>query len=212
MPAREWASLGEGDVVALGRRVGEAVTLRVGGVPVARGDLVEIEGEVGVRIVERLGGDGGGDEEGRSRPRRRELSASPAASRRPRRPRRARPARPPVASSSAAPSALSAAPCGQRRRRVFVARDVQERGVDARRSRRTGRRCTGPTRSRPMGVGDGTLTLAVDGATGRVTGARRGAARPGDHRRRRRRREARGERCGARTRRTTASRARCSGR
>ena len=36
-----------------------AVTLRVGGVPVARGDLVEIEGEVGVRIVERLGGDGG---------------------------------------------------------------------------------------------------------------------------------------------------------
>lgn len=59
MPAREWASLGAGDVVALGRRVGEAVTLRVGGVPVARGDLVEIEGEVGVRIVERLGGDGG---------------------------------------------------------------------------------------------------------------------------------------------------------
>jgi flagellar motor switch/type III secretory pathway protein FliN len=39
--------------------VGEAVVLRVGGVPVARGDLVEIDGEVGVRIVERLAEDVG---------------------------------------------------------------------------------------------------------------------------------------------------------
>jgi flagellar motor switch/type III secretory pathway protein FliN len=39
--------------------VGEAVLIRVGGVPVARGDLVEVDGEVGVRIVERLTGDGG---------------------------------------------------------------------------------------------------------------------------------------------------------
>jgi flagellar motor switch/type III secretory pathway protein FliN len=37
--------------------VGEAVVLRVGGVPVARGDLVEIDGQVGVRIVERLAED-----------------------------------------------------------------------------------------------------------------------------------------------------------
>ena len=58
MAAREWAAVGKGDVVALGRRVGEPVVLRVGGVPVARGDLVEIDGEVGVRIVERLTGDG----------------------------------------------------------------------------------------------------------------------------------------------------------
>ncbi len=57
MAAREWAALGRGDVVTLGRRVGEAVVLRVGGIPVARGDLVEIDGEVGVRIVERLAGD-----------------------------------------------------------------------------------------------------------------------------------------------------------
>jgi len=56
MAAREWASLGRGDVVALARRVGEHVVLRVGGLAVARGELVEIEGEVGVRIVERLGG------------------------------------------------------------------------------------------------------------------------------------------------------------
>jgi flagellar motor switch/type III secretory pathway protein FliN len=58
MPAREWASLGRGDVVALGRRVGEPVLLRVGGVPLARGELVELEGEVAVRIVERLIGAG----------------------------------------------------------------------------------------------------------------------------------------------------------
>jgi flagellar motor switch/type III secretory pathway protein FliN len=58
MAAREWATLGRGDVLALGRRVGERVVLRVGGVPVARGELVEIEGEVGVRIVERVGGGG----------------------------------------------------------------------------------------------------------------------------------------------------------
>jgi type III secretion system YscQ/HrcQ family protein len=58
MAAREWATLGPGDVVALGRRVGEAVVLRVGGVPVARGDLVDIDGEVGVRITERFADDG----------------------------------------------------------------------------------------------------------------------------------------------------------
>jgi flagellar motor switch/type III secretory pathway protein FliN len=56
MAARDWASLGRGDVVALGCRVGEHVVLRVGGLAVARGELVEIEGEVGVRIVERLNG------------------------------------------------------------------------------------------------------------------------------------------------------------
>jgi type III secretion protein Q len=55
MTAREWASIGRGDVVALGRRIGEPVVLRVGGVPVARGELVEVDGEVGVRVVERLG-------------------------------------------------------------------------------------------------------------------------------------------------------------
>ncbi|MEO6419249.1 MAG: FliM/FliN family flagellar motor switch protein [Polyangiaceae bacterium] len=54
MRAREWAELRTGDVVALGRRIAEPVTLRVGGVEVARGELVEIEGEVGVRIVSRV--------------------------------------------------------------------------------------------------------------------------------------------------------------
>jgi flagellar motor switch/type III secretory pathway protein FliN len=54
MAAREWATLQRGDVIALGRRIGERVILRVGGVAVATGELVEIEGDVGVRIVERL--------------------------------------------------------------------------------------------------------------------------------------------------------------
>jgi flagellar motor switch/type III secretory pathway protein FliN len=54
MAAREWAALERGDVISLGRRIGERVVLRVGGVPVATGELVEIEGNVGVRIVERL--------------------------------------------------------------------------------------------------------------------------------------------------------------
>lgn len=57
MIAREWAALGRGDVVTLGRRVGERVLLRVGGVPVARGELVSVDGEVGVRIVERIAAD-----------------------------------------------------------------------------------------------------------------------------------------------------------
>lgn len=55
MSAREWASVGLGEVVTMGRRVGEPVTLRVGNVVVARGDLVDVEGEVGVRILERIG-------------------------------------------------------------------------------------------------------------------------------------------------------------
>jgi len=55
MPAREWASVGLGEIVTMGRRVGEPVTLRVGSVVVARGELVDVEGEVGVRILERIG-------------------------------------------------------------------------------------------------------------------------------------------------------------
>jgi type III secretion system YscQ/HrcQ family protein len=54
MTAREWSSLRPGDVVAMGSKVGEAVTLRVSGVAVAEGELVEIDGEVGVRIRRRL--------------------------------------------------------------------------------------------------------------------------------------------------------------
>ncbi len=56
--AREWASLAPGDVVALGRKLGDSVTLRVGGVTVARGELVDLEGEIAVRILGRIDGEG----------------------------------------------------------------------------------------------------------------------------------------------------------
>lgn len=54
MPAREWALVGKGDTISLGRRLGEPVVLRIGGAEVARGELVQIDGEIGVRIVEKL--------------------------------------------------------------------------------------------------------------------------------------------------------------
>jgi len=56
LTAREWAALGPGDVIATGKRVGDAVVLRVGNAEVARGELVDIEGEIGVRIVSRTEG------------------------------------------------------------------------------------------------------------------------------------------------------------
>jgi flagellar motor switch/type III secretory pathway protein FliN len=52
--------MSSGDVVTLGRRVGEAVTLRVGGAVVARGELVVVDGEVGVRIKHRVVPETGG--------------------------------------------------------------------------------------------------------------------------------------------------------
>lgn len=53
MKASEWAALGAGDVVTLGRRVGDPALLRVGGVEVARGELVQVDGEIGVKIIGR---------------------------------------------------------------------------------------------------------------------------------------------------------------
>jgi flagellar motor switch/type III secretory pathway protein FliN len=55
LPARAWAAVAPGDVVALAHRVADPVVLRANGVEVARGELVEIEGEVGVRILSRTG-------------------------------------------------------------------------------------------------------------------------------------------------------------
>jgi flagellar motor switch/type III secretory pathway protein FliN len=55
LTAAEWSALGPGDVIALGRRVNEPVVLRIAGTQVARGELVDIEGEIGVRIRERGG-------------------------------------------------------------------------------------------------------------------------------------------------------------
>jgi type III secretion protein Q len=44
-----------GDVLLTGRTIGEAVTVRVGGSAFAEGELVDVEGEVGVRIRRFLG-------------------------------------------------------------------------------------------------------------------------------------------------------------
>ncbi len=52
MRARDWANVRPGDIITLGRPVGSSVLLRVGGQEVARGELVDIEGELGVRILE----------------------------------------------------------------------------------------------------------------------------------------------------------------
>ena len=51
LTAREWASLVPGDVVQSGRRLDEPVILRVMGRELARGELVEVDGELGVRIT-----------------------------------------------------------------------------------------------------------------------------------------------------------------
>lgn len=53
MSARAWADLGPGDVISLARKIGDPAILRIGGVEVARGELVQIDGEYGVRVVAR---------------------------------------------------------------------------------------------------------------------------------------------------------------
>jgi len=50
MTARQWASLRAGDVVSLGRKIGTPVVLRVGGVEIAQGELVQVDGDCAVRI------------------------------------------------------------------------------------------------------------------------------------------------------------------
>ncbi len=55
MTAREWAGLGPGDVIETAQRVAEPVVLRVAGREVGRGELVNVDGQVGVRIQKLLG-------------------------------------------------------------------------------------------------------------------------------------------------------------
>jgi flagellar motor switch/type III secretory pathway protein FliN len=54
MRARDWADISPGDVITLRQRIATPVVLRVGGIEMARGELVDIEGDVGVRVTERL--------------------------------------------------------------------------------------------------------------------------------------------------------------
>jgi flagellar motor switch/type III secretory pathway protein FliN len=51
MSAREWLNLAPGDVVATGNALSSPVVLRVAGQQVASGELVNLEGELGVRIT-----------------------------------------------------------------------------------------------------------------------------------------------------------------
>lgn len=50
MSAREWARLGPGDVIETAQRIAEPVVLRIAGREVGRGELVNVDGQVGVRI------------------------------------------------------------------------------------------------------------------------------------------------------------------
>jgi flagellar motor switch/type III secretory pathway protein FliN len=52
MSVRDWTRLGPGDVIETGCRIADPVVLRVAGREVARGELVNVEGELGVRIRE----------------------------------------------------------------------------------------------------------------------------------------------------------------
>jgi type III secretion system YscQ/HrcQ family protein len=54
MSARAWSELQIGDVVSTGIPLGAKVTLRASGIELARGELVQIDGELGVRITERV--------------------------------------------------------------------------------------------------------------------------------------------------------------
>lgn len=51
MSAREWTELRPGDVIRTDRRIAAPVVLRVGGREVATGELVEIDGDLAVRIL-----------------------------------------------------------------------------------------------------------------------------------------------------------------
>jgi flagellar motor switch/type III secretory pathway protein FliN len=53
LSAREWNTLSAGDVISTKNKISDAVIVRIGGVEVARGELVDVEGQVGVRILSR---------------------------------------------------------------------------------------------------------------------------------------------------------------
>ena len=52
LPLDELGALRPGEVLATGRPVGARVALSAGGRTVARGELCEVDGEIGVRILE----------------------------------------------------------------------------------------------------------------------------------------------------------------
>ncbi len=59
MTIREALALGPGSIVTLNRLAGEPVDLLVNGKPIARGEVVVIDEEFGLRVTEVLGPKGG---------------------------------------------------------------------------------------------------------------------------------------------------------
>jgi len=57
LPAKAWAQLRPGDILETGEPLGSDVTLRVAGKAIAKGELLNVEGELGVRITQLLVGD-----------------------------------------------------------------------------------------------------------------------------------------------------------
>lgn len=52
VPIHELLALDEGGVIRLGKRVGEPVDLMVNGLPTARGEIVVVDGRLGLRVTE----------------------------------------------------------------------------------------------------------------------------------------------------------------
>jgi flagellar motor switch protein FliN len=52
IPIRELLALDEGGVIRLGRPVGEPVDLLVNGLTTARGEIVVVDGRLGLRVTE----------------------------------------------------------------------------------------------------------------------------------------------------------------
>jgi flagellar motor switch protein FliN len=61
MTIREALALGPGSIVTLNRLAGEPVDLLVNGKPIARGEVVVIDEEFGLRVTEVLGGEHSAD-------------------------------------------------------------------------------------------------------------------------------------------------------
>jgi flagellar motor switch protein FliN/FliY len=62
MTIRETLALGPGSIVTLNRLAGEPVDLLVNGKPIARGEVVVIDEEFGLRVTEVVAGGDAGDE------------------------------------------------------------------------------------------------------------------------------------------------------
>ena len=62
MTIRETLALGPGSIVTLNRLAGEPVDLLVNGKPIARGEVVVIDEEFGLRVTEVVAGDAAGAE------------------------------------------------------------------------------------------------------------------------------------------------------